>query len=78
MAWHKIRFSQIWYKVKKPNEMELFRNHFKNELINHQKYNESKFNKFCEFFLHDRKKFNSENDLKSYCQKMFNLYLEDI
>lgn len=75
---YRLRFSQIWYKVKHPNQMELFRTHFKNELIKYHKFNELKFNQFCEHFLHDRKIFNSDNDLKSYCQKMFNLYIEDI
>lgn len=75
---YRIRFSQIWYKVKKPNQMELFRTHLKNELITYHKYNEKKFNHFCEHFLNDRKTFNSESELKSYCNKMFNLYMNDI
>lgn len=76
MSIYNIRFSQIWYKVKKPNQMELFRIHFKNELILKKMYDETKFNMFCEISLNDNKKFKNENDLKAYCQHSFNYYLE--
>ncbi|ACT51312.1 hypothetical protein Msip34_2070 [Methylovorus glucosotrophus SIP3-4] len=75
---HNIRFSQIWYKVKKPNQMELFRIHLKEELIKTQNYNETKYNNFCEYFLHDRKTFSRDSQLKEYCLKMFNLYKNNL
>ena len=71
-----IRFSQIWIKIKKAPSIELFKICFENELRRYQCFNENGFEIIADLFLNNSKKFKNENELKSHCHTIFNLYKE--